>query len=165
LPYYDETSSIDPAFAAAIFASHQPGDLLEPIKSSFGWHVIQILHGPTDATWAAELKKRLDNGASFADLARDNSDGPESVNGGDLGWISHGELSKDLEDLIFRTPIGSVSDPTEIAGEGIYLVKVLGEEVRSPTPVQVAIYRQSGFQNWYAPRKDGFNPERLLGGV
>jgi parvulin-like peptidyl-prolyl isomerase len=93
LPYYDETSAIDPAFAAAIFGNHQPGDLLEPVKSAFGWHVIQILHGPTDATWAAELKKRLDNGVAFSDLARDNSDGPESVNGGDLGWISRGELS------------------------------------------------------------------------
>ena len=162
LPYYDETSSIDPAFAAAIFGSHNPGDLLEPVKSSFGWHVIQFLHGPTDATWAAELKKQLDGGARFEDLARDNSDGPESVSGGDLGWISRGELSKEIEDLIYRTPIGSVSDPTEIAGEGIYLVKVLAEEVRTPTPAQVSIYRQSGFQNWYAPRKDGFNPERLL---
>jgi hypothetical protein len=162
LPYYDETSPIDPDFAAAIFGDHKPGDLLEPVKSSFGWHVIQVRHGPTDATWAAELKRQLDGGASFADLARDNSDRADSVNGGDIGWISRGELSKGLEDLIFRTTVGTVSDPTEVSGEGIYLVKVLSEEVRSPTAAQQAIYRQSGFSTWYGPRKDGFNPERLL---
>jgi parvulin-like peptidyl-prolyl isomerase len=165
LPYFDETSAIDPAFAAAIFGDHKPGDLLEPVKSSFGWHVIQIRHGPTDATWAAELKKQLDAGARFADLARDNSESAESVNGGDLGWISRGELGKEVEDLIFRTPVGSVSDPTEVAGQGIYLVKVVAEEVRSPTPAQLAIYRESGFSTWYTPRKEGFKPERLLVGA
>jgi peptidyl-prolyl cis-trans isomerase C len=162
LPYFDESSSIDPAFAAAILGNHQPGTLLEPVKSGFGWHVIQVQHGPTNATWAAELKKQLDSGAAFADLARDHSDGPESVSGGDLGWISRGELSKDVEDLIFRTPVGSVSDPTEVPNEGIYLVKVVAEEVRPPTPAQLATYEESGFENWYAPRKEGFNPERLL---
>jgi parvulin-like peptidyl-prolyl isomerase len=165
LPYYDESSAIDPAFAAAIFGDHQPGTLLEPVKSSFGWHVIQILHGPTDATWAAELKKQLDAGADFAALARDNSDRPESVRGGDLGWISRGELGKEFEDLVFRTPVGSASEPTEIVGDGVYIVKVLAEEVRNPTQGQLAIYRQSGFTQWYSPRKDGFNPERLLTGA
>jgi parvulin-like peptidyl-prolyl isomerase len=165
LPYYDETSPIDPAFAAAIFGDHKPGDLLEPIKSAFGWHVIQVQHGPPDTAWAAELKKQLDAGTSFADLARDHSDRADSVNGGDIGWISRGELTKGLEDLIFRTAVGSVSEPTEVTGEGIYIVKVLAEEVRSPTPAQLAIYRESGFSSWYEPRKEGFNPERLLTSV
>jgi parvulin-like peptidyl-prolyl isomerase len=163
LPYYDENSAIDTAFAAAILGSdHKPGDLLEPVKSSFGWHVIQILHGPTDALWADELKKQLDAGAKFADLARDNSDGPGSVEGGDAGWISRGELARELEDAIYRTPIGSVSNPVAISGDGIYIIKVLAEEVREPTAAQKAIYKASGFSNWYAPRKEAQNPERLL---
>jgi parvulin-like peptidyl-prolyl isomerase len=162
-PYYDENSAIDPAFGAAILGSdHQPGDLLEPVKSSFGWHVIQIQHGPTDALWAAELKKQLDAGAAFSDLARDNSDAPGSVEGGDAGWVSRGELAKELEDAVFRTPIGSVSDPIAVAGDGIYLVKILAEEVREPTAAQKAVYKSSGFSNWYAPRKEAANPERLL---
>ena len=58
--YYDENSSIDPVYAAAILdTSLKPGDLLAPIKTSFGWDVIQIMHGPTDEQWAAELKTQL----------------------------------------------------------------------------------------------------------
>ena len=48
---------IDQAFADAIFAPGlQPGQLLEPVKSAFGWHVIQVMHGPTDLEWADTLK-------------------------------------------------------------------------------------------------------------
>ena len=163
LPYYDENSAIDPAFAAAILGSNlKPGDLLEPIRSSFGWHVIQIMHGPTDAIWAAELRKQLDAGANFAALARDNSDGRGSAEGGEVGWISRGELGKDLEEAIFRTQVGAVSEPIVISGDGIYIVKILAEEVRPPSAKQMAVYKSSGFSNWYAPRKTAANPERLL---
>ena len=49
LPYFSTDDSIDTSFAAAIFQPGlQPGQLLAPIKSQYGWHVIQVMHGPTD---------------------------------------------------------------------------------------------------------------------
>jgi parvulin-like peptidyl-prolyl isomerase len=55
-PYYDPTSSIDPAFAAAIFAKGlKPGDILPPVKSQFGWHVIQFMDAAPDADWMKTL--------------------------------------------------------------------------------------------------------------
>ena len=56
------------AFADAIFAPGlQPGQLLPPVKTEAGWHVIQILHFAPDVEWAAKLKADIEAGTiSFA---------------------------------------------------------------------------------------------------
>ena len=48
--YNDPTSSLDPAFAKAIFQTGlQPGEILPPVQSQFGWHVIQFVSA--DGPW------------------------------------------------------------------------------------------------------------------
>ncbi len=43
LPYYAQ-ADLDPAFGTAIFADGlQKDQILEPVKSAFGWHVIQFV--------------------------------------------------------------------------------------------------------------------------
>ena len=85
LPYFDKTSSVDPAFLAAIMQPGlKPGDILPPVQSAFGWHVIQIMYGPTDTDHLTDLKTQSDKGADFAALARDNSDGTTASIGGIL---------------------------------------------------------------------------------
>ena len=60
LPYFSTEDAIDPAFWAAISPPGlQPGQLLEPVKSAFGYHVIQVQRFPTDAEFAAKLKQDL----------------------------------------------------------------------------------------------------------
>jgi parvulin-like peptidyl-prolyl isomerase len=162
LPYFSADDSIDPAFWAAVSKPGlQPGQLLEPVKSAFGWHVIQVMHGPTDKDWAAKLKTQLDAGTlKFADAARDNSDKAEAANGGYVGWVGKGQLPKAQEDAIFAAPIGKVSDPLTVPGEGIYLYQVSKEESRAPEGAQKQAIESSAFSNWYSKQKATFNITR-----
>jgi len=58
---------------------------------------------------AAELMKKLKNGANFVAMARDNSDDPGSkANGGDLGFFSRGRMVKPFEDAVFSMKEGEL---------------------------------------------------------
>jgi parvulin-like peptidyl-prolyl isomerase len=155
LPYYDAGSGLDPAFAAAIFApTVKAGDLLPPIRSQFGWHVIlidSIRSAPADR--AAALQKQVAApGADFAALAKANSDGPEAAQGGDLGWIARDQVSAELENAIFAAPVGSVSAVVKLS-DGLYLFKVSQEQTRLPDATQITILKSSAFSKWYAVQK------------
>jgi parvulin-like peptidyl-prolyl isomerase len=174
LPYFAPEDAangeLDQDFADAIFkAGIEPGQLLEPVKSAFGWHVILIWHRPTDLEWAETLKTQLDGGADFAKLARDNSESDDAETGGDMGWIAKGQLPELLDLKIFGTPVGEVSDPllvpdTEVtaADAGVYLFKVLKEEVRAPEGEQLAELERTAFSTWYTEQKLRVNIQRHL---
>ena len=156
LPYYDPTSAIDSAFATAIFAPGlQPGQLLPPFKSSFGWHIVQYMrpYGAGETAWLQGLRTQLLAGGNFEQVARDQGEGPESASGGDIGWVAVGELGAVKEAPIFSTSVGGLTDVVPIANEGVYLWKVVGEEMRDPTKDQIATFKSSGFTNWYSARK------------
>lgn len=62
---------------------------------------------------AAAAKARIDEGAEFADVARDVSTGPTGPNGGDLGWFGAGAMVPEFENQITALDVGGVSDPFE----------------------------------------------------
>ena len=60
-------TTVDAAFLAAITKPGlKPGDILPPVQSAFGWHVIQIMYGPNDSDHLNALKDESDKGADFA---------------------------------------------------------------------------------------------------
>jgi parvulin-like peptidyl-prolyl isomerase len=155
LPYFDSSSQVDAAFKAAILAPGlQPGQILPPVKSAFGWHVIQVMYRPPDLDWLNSLRTKADGGADFATLARNNSEATTAGKGGDEGWIAKGQLNSALEAGIFGTQVGSVSSVIAVPNDGIYLFKVLAEETRTPEGQQLDTIKSSAFSNWYTQKKD-----------
>lgn len=66
---------------------------------------------------AEDIKKQLDGGADFAQLARDDSEDPESAaRGGDIGFVMRGVAPPALEKAVFSMDVGQTSGPilTEI---------------------------------------------------
>ena len=163
LPYFDETSQVDQAFADAILKDGlNPGELLPPVKSAFGWHVIQVMYRPPDVDQMKKLRDQAIAGTDFSQLARDNSEGPEAGKGGDLGFVAQGQLDARLSRAIFATPIGQVSEVVDVPNVGTFLFKVLAEETKTPDATQLQLLQQRAFTNWYGEKKDAVTVSRNL---
>jgi parvulin-like peptidyl-prolyl isomerase len=151
--YVSADSSYVESFSKPILdAKPSDGQLLAPIKTEFGYHVVQVM---THAPDLAAIKTKVDSGSEdFADIARDISEAPEASRGGDLGWIAKGQLEKEKSDAIFAAPVGKTSAIVTIKDDGQYLFLVKGEEERAPEGRQLEEIRARLFSDWYQPKKD-----------
>jgi parvulin-like peptidyl-prolyl isomerase len=164
--WYYQSSTIDQAIKDAIFAPGlKDGQLLPPVKSAYAWHVIQFMRasGDGEPAFLTQLKTTIKDEAGFRQAAKDNSEGTGAADGGDAGWIAKGQLDPDLEKAIFATPIGQMSDVTDVSGDGTYLVWVLAEETRQPTQDQLNTFKNSGFDTWYTAKKGAATIQYLIG--
>lgn len=65
-------------------------------------------------THAKQIKAKLDKDeASFAELAKEKSEGPSSKDGGDLGFFGRGKMAKPFERKAFELDVGEVSEPVK----------------------------------------------------
>jgi len=62
---------------------------------------------------AQEIQKQLQDGADFAELAKQKSTGPSGPNGGSLGWFGPGMMVKPFEDAVISMKAGEVSPPVK----------------------------------------------------
>ncbi|MBI5678205.1 MAG: peptidylprolyl isomerase [Planctomycetes bacterium] len=70
------------------------------------------------------IKKEIDLGAAFDEMAKKYSNCPSAQNGGDLGFIQRkGNLAKSFSDAAFSLRIGQVSEPVQTE-YGYHLIKV-----------------------------------------
>lgn len=62
---------------------------------------------------ANAIKSDLDEGADFAETAKEKSTGPSGPNGGDLGWFGSGRMVPDFEAAVVALEPGQISDPVQ----------------------------------------------------
>ncbi|MBM6551509.1 peptidylprolyl isomerase [Marinomonas ostreistagni] len=114
------------------------GNLVGPVQSNAGFHLLwvvekrsqdvalqqetkvsHILVRPNEIRNDAQtrqlseqLYQRLQDGANFADLAREYSeDQGSTIQGGDLGWITPGTMVPEFEQVMSNTDVGAISEP------------------------------------------------------
>lgn len=85
------------------------------------------------------LKKEIEQGADFAEIAEKHSQDPGSATqGGDLGWIALGEMVKPFEQALFDMEKGAVSEVVE-SQFGYHLIKL--NDIRSETVIPLGVKR------------------------
>ena len=115
-----------------------------------------------------KLKKEIDNGADFADLAKKNSDCPSSEKGGDLGFFEKkGTMVEPFANAAFLLKSGEVSDPVKTQ-YGFHLIKVTerreGKEVSYDEVKETVdqIYRERKTENLLKSLREKATIERFL---
>ncbi len=90
---------------------------------------------------ARELIAKLDEGADFAELAKENSTGPTATNGGDLGYFAKQAMVPAFADAAFALDVGSYSKDPVKTKFGWHVIKVEDRRTR-PAPEYEAVKPQ-----------------------
>jgi peptidyl-prolyl cis-trans isomerase SurA len=166
------------------------GDVSPVLRSAAGFHIVKLLDrrskdepAVVDQTHARHilvrvnettseadarakidrLKDRLDAGTTkFEDLAKLNSEDATSAKGGDLGWISPGDVVPAFEEAMNKLPLKQVSAPVRTQF-GWHLIEVLERRKQDVTAdrarmqAQLAIRQRKSdeaFQDWVRQTRD-----------
>lgn len=119
-----------------------------------------------------QLKERLDNGASFVELARLHSEDGSASKGGDLGWLAPGETVPEFERAMDALKPGTISVPVK-SPFGWHLIEVLerrsedvGKERQALMARQEIRARKAdeAYENWLRQLRDQAFVEYRLSG-
>ena len=127
-----------PTLFTDLVANMERGEISDPIASASGFHIIKLadykggtrsivrqthprhilvttneITSDSDAeTRLLQLRQRIQGGEDFATLARSHSDDQASaIKGGDLGWVSSGNLVPEFEQRMNELQPGQISEP------------------------------------------------------
>lgn len=72
-------------------------------------------------TGAGQLIDQLQKGAPFAAVARQFSSSPTAANGGDVGWVTHGQMPPEIDAALEQMRPGQLSQPIATK-DSVYIV-------------------------------------------
>lgn len=83
---------------------------------------------------AADLIRKLNEGADFATLAREFSTGPSGPNGGELGWFTQGMMVKPFEEVVMNMKVGEIAGPIQTQF-GWHVIKLNDKRAKDVPPL------------------------------
>lgn len=112
-------------------------EMLHRIKNSLDkpqYRIAEIfLYAPDQAsrdiakTRAATLMQNIQQGADFQTLAQQFSAAPSASAGGDLNWLSPGDMRPEVADAVLKAPEPPVILPPIESEGGVYLIALTGK--------------------------------------
>ena len=129
----------------------QPGEVSDVLRSPNGFHILKLLEkrgqaaaagvqqthvrhilvrsreGVTDGearSKLAAIRDRIEKGADFGEMAKQNSEDGSASKGGDLGWVAPGDTVPEFERAMNQLRDGEISQPVQ-SPFGWHLVQVL----------------------------------------
>ena len=76
---------------------------------------------------AEDIKKQIESGADFAELAKKYSKCPSGQAGGDLGEFTPGQMVKEFDEVVFTEEIGKVHGPVQTQF-GFHLIEITSRD-------------------------------------
>ena len=73
------------------------------------------------------LKQQIEDGADFADVAKEHSTCPSGRKGGELGTFGPGQMVKEFDEVVFSGEINTVLGPVKTQF-GYHLLEVTSRE-------------------------------------
>lgn len=140
-----------PTILSDIVHNMEVGDIADPIRGSGGFHIVKLIDKRGDSRHVItqthvrhillqadelmsesevrlrleQLRERILGGEDFAALARSHSkDKVSASKGGDLGWVSPGDLIPTFEDTMNQLQLNEVSPVVETRF-GFHIIQVL----------------------------------------
>jgi peptidyl-prolyl cis-trans isomerase SurA len=148
-----------PTLFVDFIATMEKGDISELIRSPSGYHIIKLMDvrdaeemvvTQTEARHILikiseiisedeavnrlqSLKRRIENGDDFTQLARGNSEDIVSAgDGGELGWLNPGDTVPEFEAVMNEMELNQVSDPFQTQF-GYHILQVTGRRQHDST--------------------------------
>jgi peptidyl-prolyl cis-trans isomerase SurA len=156
-----------PAFFADAIRDLKPGQFSKPIRSPAGFHIVNVndyreqrqvvvkeynakhimieineLVGARAAMdQIIDIRKKLDAGEDFSELAKEFSDDTSSANlGGDMGWFPPQAYGDRVEQTLYGLKDGQISEPFQTMS-GWHIIQLLG--VRETDRTEEAIREEA----------------------
>lgn len=70
-----------------------------------------------------DIKKQIEDGGDFAELAKEHSQCPSGRRGGDLGEFSPGQMVQEFDTVVFSGDLGKVHGPVQTQF-GYHLIEI-----------------------------------------
>jgi parvulin-like peptidyl-prolyl isomerase len=153
LGWYDPANPQFVTAFAATLASLEVGEVSDPVRTEFGYHVIQKT-GERDSPQqqAADLldELRADPDTFAATATQVSEDYETAEEGGELGWVAPYQLDEAQEEAVFGlTEVGEISDPVDEGADGITIYQLLeSSDSREIEADRLDDIRSQGFDRW-----------------
>ena len=70
-----------------------------------------------------DLKKKIEGGTDFGDMAKEHSECPSGRDGGNLGSFGPGQMVPEFDTVVFNEEVGAVHGPVQTSF-GYHLIEI-----------------------------------------